>query len=171
MWQVGMMDLEAFAVAGFLNRAIMFGVGRARPSVPSCAADPAYDELCGSSSNNASFPSGHTLGVATAAGLTCVHHRYLPIYGSTAADRAACVAMVVATAATAVTRVMSDRHWASDDVAGAAIGFGAGYGLPWLLHYRYGAPRPASAPEAWQQPLLVPMASTTTLGVALVGLL
>jgi membrane-associated phospholipid phosphatase len=171
MWQLGMMNLEAFAVAGFLNRFIMFGVGRARPSAASCANDPGYDALCGTVSNNASFPSGHTLGVATAAGLTCVHHRYLPLYGSVAADRAACVALVVATGATAVTRVISDRHWASDDVAGAAIGFGAGYGLPWLLHYRGGAARPAGAAEAWQRPLLLPMAGATTLGVALVGLL
>ena len=52
-----------------------------------------------------------------------------------------------------------------------AIGFGAGYGLPWLLHYRGGAARPTGTPDAWQPPLLVPMAGATTLGVVLVGLL
>jgi len=135
-WEILMMDLEANAVAGFITNTLFITAGRARPSYASCAADPSYDVLCGSPAANASFPSGHTLTVATAAGLMCVHHRYLPIYGHPLADGGACALMLLATVATAATRVVSDRHWASDTLFGATVGFGSGYGLPWLLHYR-----------------------------------
>ena len=135
-WEILMMDLEANAVAGFITNTLFITAGRARPLYASCVADPSYDVLCGGSGTNASFPSGHTLTVGTAAGLICVHHRYLPIYGHPLADDGACAFMVLATVTTAITRVMADRHWASDALFGAAVGFGSGYGLPWLLHYR-----------------------------------
>ena len=51
---------------------------------------------------------------------------------------AACAVMGAATAATAITRIVADRHYFSDGLIGAAIGFATGYGLPWLLHYRAG---------------------------------
>jgi membrane-associated phospholipid phosphatase len=168
-WQVLMMDLEANAVAGFINNALFYEVGRGRPSYRSCAADPGYDQLCGSTGNNAAFPSGHTLGIATAAGLTCVHHHYLPLYGHPAADGGACALMSVATVVTAATRVVADRHYASDSIAGAAIGFAAGYGLPWLLHYRSGLGAAAFAGAAG--PVVVPFASADVLGVGLFGAL
>lgn len=171
-WQLLMMDLEAYSVAGFFNRLLHFEAGRGRPSLDACRNDGSYDALCGAPSNNASFPSGHTLGVATAAGLTCVHHRYLPLYGSEAADTSACVLMSLATVATATTRIMADRHYASDVLAGAALGFTAGYGLPWLLHYR--ARRPADgggtpAPERFT--MLVPYAGSAEVGLGVVGIL
>ena len=54
-------------------------------------------------------------------------------------DLAACGVLLAATAGTAISRVVADRHYFTDGLMGAAIGFGAGYGLPWLLHYRYGS--------------------------------
>lgn len=143
-WQLLMMNLEAFAVSGFINNFLFYQVGRARPSARDCAADPSYDPLCGVGAN-ASLPSGHTLTMATGAGLTCVHHRYLPLYGNEVADGGACGFMLLATIATAATRIMADRHYATDDLMGIAIGFGSGYGLPWLLHYRGGAREPGAA--------------------------
>jgi len=169
-WQVLMMDAEANAVAGFINGALFYEVGRARPSYRDCLADPNYDALCGGAGNAASFPSGHVLGIATGAGLTCVHHRYLPIYGHPAADAGACVVMSVATVATAATRSMADRHYASDSIAGAAIGFGIGYGLPWLLHYRGGATE-AGETEAAPRPVVVPFANGRALGLGVLGAL
>jgi membrane-associated phospholipid phosphatase len=135
-WEILMMDMEANAVTGFITNTLFMTAGRARPLYASCAADPSYDLLCGGSGVNASFPSGHTLTVGTAAGLMCVHHHYLPIYGHPLADDGACAVMVLATLTTAVAHVVSDRHWASDTLFGAAVGFGTGYGLPWVLHYR-----------------------------------
>jgi membrane-associated phospholipid phosphatase len=170
-WQMLMMNLEAYAVAGFINRAMHFNVGRTRPSYDECAKNPAYDELCGSSGNNAAFPSGHTLGIATAAGLTCVHHRYLPLYGHPAADASACVAMSLGTAITAITRVIADRHHTTDVLAGATIGFAAGYALPWLLHYRTRPGWGAEKQATWRRPVLIPYGGTTQLGIGLVGTL
>jgi membrane-associated phospholipid phosphatase len=169
-WQMLMMNLEAYAVAGFLNRVMHFNLGRARPSYDECQQDARYDALCGSTGNNAAFPSGHTLGIATAAGLTCVHHRYLPIYGHRAVDTSACVVMSLATAVTAVTRVMADRHHTTDVLAGATIGFAAGYALPWLLHYRGGSGTGAEK-GALRHPVFLPYAGATELGAALVGTL
>jgi membrane-associated phospholipid phosphatase len=168
-WELLMMDLEANAVAGFINNASFYFVGRGRPDHRECAADQSYDPLCGIG-NNASFPSGHTLGIATGAGLTCVHHRYLPLYGNRAADAGICALMIAGTVATAMTRVMADRHYASDTLVGAAIGFGSGYGLPWLLHYRAGSP-PHGAESALPRPVLVPFAAEGKLGLGLVGFL
>jgi membrane-associated phospholipid phosphatase len=167
-WQILMMDLEAYAVAGFIGRTMHLELGRGRPSVADCAADPGYDPLCGGRGNNASFPSGHTLGVATAAGLTCVHHRYLPLYGHPVADGSVCGVMALATLVTGATRIMADRHHSTDVLAGAAIGFASGYGIPWLLHYRS---RGESDQDhaLRQRPVLVPFAGTTEIGVGLVG--
>jgi hypothetical protein len=171
-WQVLMMDVEASAVAGFINNGLFYFVGRGRPNYAQCRVDPTYDPLCGGSGNNASFPSGHTLGAATAAGLVCVHHRYLDLYGSPMADGAACAAMLLFTTATAVSRVMADRHYASDDLAGAGIGFATGYGLPWLLHYRHGGRLHRDADGNASRPIaVVPLASSGTLGVGIVGAL
>jgi membrane-associated phospholipid phosphatase len=165
-WQVLMMDLEAEAVSGFIKNLLFVEAGRARPSFGDCAADPNYDALCGSVANNASFPSGHTVNIATAAGLVCVHHRYLPIYGDPKADAGICALMTAATAATAVARVMSDRHYATDSIFGAALGFAAGYGLPWMLHYRAGAAAGFGAAAA-PHPVLLPIASGSGLGLGL----
>ena len=169
MWELLMMDLEANAVAGLLNNTLFHFAGRARPSSPACAADPSYDDLCGNTANNASFPSGHVMTIATAAGLVCVHHRYLPIYGADAADGAACLLLSAATLATGVARIEADRHFATDVLAGGSIGFLSGYGLPWLLHYRSGAARDdRGRPRAGVT--LLPLAGPDALGLSVAGL-
>jgi membrane-associated phospholipid phosphatase len=168
--QLLLMDLEATAVSQFISNALLFETGRGRPSYQNCLADPAYNNLCGTPANNISFPSGHVMTIATAAGLTCVHHHYLPLYGSPAADAGACVLMSVATVATGVTRMMADHHRASDVLVGAGLGFSIGYGMPWLLHYRVrgdGTASGAGLPGA----VLVPFGAPGTLGIGVLGLL
>jgi membrane-associated phospholipid phosphatase len=77
---------------------------------------------------------------------------------------------IAGTVATAMMRVMADRHYASDTFVGAAIGFGSGYGLPWLLHYRGG--RPPHGPEsAVPSPVVLPFAAEGKVGLGLVGFL
>jgi len=166
-WQLLMMDLEAMAVANFVNNLLYSEVGRARPDSSDCAKDPSYNRLCGIGSN-ASLPSGHTVTIATATGLTCSHHRYLPLYGNSTADDAACAVMVLATLTTGVSRVVADRHFATDVLLGAAIGFGSGYGLPWLLHYRYGGME--TSPHT-SKVVLFPFAADKALGLGVMGLL
>jgi membrane-associated phospholipid phosphatase len=167
-WQLLMMDLEATAVANFVNNMLFYEVGRGRPSTRDCAIDPSYDPICGGTGNNASLPSGHTVTIATAAGLTCVHHRYLPLYGDRAADTGACVLVSLATLATGAMRVTADRHYTTDVLLGAAIGFGSGYGLPWLLHYRPSA-RAAEARDA--KVALLPFFGRGELGLGVAGAL
>lgn len=163
-WEILMMDMEANAVAGFITNTLFMTAGRARPLYAECAANRSYDPLCGGTAVNASFPSGHTLTVGTAAGLICVHHRYLPIYGHPIADGGACGLMILATVTTAAARVVSDRHWASDTLFGALVGFGTGYGLPWLLHYRGGAQG-----EGTGQLAVVPFGTPSSVGLEIVG--
>jgi len=168
MWQLLMMDLEANAVAGVINNTLFHYGGRARPNTQSCNHDPSYDPFCGSPGDNASFPSGHVLTIATAAGLVCIHHRYLPIYSSDAADTGSCVLMSAATVATGIARIVSDRHFATDVLSGALIGFGSGYGLPWLLHYRTNDTHGAG--KAGPSIALLPMAGPGLLGLSVAGL-
>jgi membrane-associated phospholipid phosphatase len=163
-WQVLMMDLEAFAVTGLVTNILFWKAGRGRPSTPDCNANPHYDPSCGMG-DGSSFPSGHVVIIATAAGLTCVHHRYLPLYGDARADAGACALMLVATTATAVGRVMGDRHHATDTLTASALGLGGGYGLPWLLHYRRGS-------TAARLPVtLIPFSGAGQIGLGLFGLL
>jgi membrane-associated phospholipid phosphatase len=55
-------------------------------------------------------------------------------------------------------RIVGDRHYATDVLAGAAIGFGFGYGMPTLLHY--GVTRPGSLSSSdW---VLSPMVGSRT---------
>jgi membrane-associated phospholipid phosphatase len=51
-------------------------------------------------------------------------------------------------AATAVLRVTGDRHYATDVLAGALVGFAIGYGVPTLLHYSLPEASAASAASA-----------------------
>jgi membrane-associated phospholipid phosphatase len=166
MWQLLMMDLQANAVAGLINNTLYHVAGRGRPDAADCAANPNYDPLCGGASNNASFPSGHVLTIATATGLVCVHHRYLPIYGSRVADASACALLAAATVATGVARIVADRHFATDMLIGGVIGFGSGYGLPWLLHYRYGR---LETVDEGPHVTVLPLAGPNVLGLSLAG--
>ena len=76
------------------------------------------------------------------AGLTCVHHQHLPLYGGGVADLAPCLAMIGVSLGTGVARIMGDRHWASDVLTGWTVGALSGYVLPSVLHYGFGGGRP-----------------------------
>jgi membrane-associated phospholipid phosphatase len=132
--ELTMINAQAFAINLAVSTLINKTVGRARPPTADCRRDSHFDPLC-NTGTNASFPSSHTSTAFTAAGLTCVHHAYLPIYGG-GWDTAACVESLAVAAATGLFRVAGDRHYATDVIAGAAIGFSIGYLYPWLMYYR-----------------------------------
>ena len=88
-------------------------------------------------SDTQSFFSGHAAISATGAGLTCADHSRIPLWGNPVADVAACVLASLNALTTATTRVVADRHYASDVILGAGVGFGFGYSVPVLLHYAY----------------------------------
>jgi membrane-associated phospholipid phosphatase len=129
------MDLEAYALSSIVTISLYSTVGRARPSYADCKANPFFNPDCNVAADD-SFPSGHTNEAFTAAGLSCAHHGHLPLYGSRLADTLACIRDVTLASLEGTLRIMGDRHYATDVLTGAAIGFGFGYGVPTLLHYR-----------------------------------
>jgi membrane-associated phospholipid phosphatase len=82
-----------------------------------------------------SFFSGHTTIAATSAGLVCANHSRLPLWGHPVADASACALSSTAAVFTGVSRILADRHYATDVLAGFGFGFGIGYAVPVLLHY------------------------------------
>lgn len=133
-WQMTAISFAAImanvATTGLVKRF----TGRDRPIKTACDADPTYDDSCGGRPPR-SFYSGHASSAFTVASLTCVHHAHLPLYGR-GWDEVACVTALLAAGTVAYERVISDRHYLSDVVAGAAMGSLTGGLLPWLLYYR-----------------------------------
>jgi membrane-associated phospholipid phosphatase len=139
--QVSLINAQAFALNTLIATVLFKVVARERPLVADCRRDPNFDPLCKVGSY-AGFPSSHASTAFTAAGLSCVHHAYLPLYGSPAGDTAACAGAIGLATATSLFRVIGDRHYLTDVLFGAALGFSLGYVYPWLFHYRADAPKP-----------------------------
>lgn len=126
---LGLITLEAYSYTGlsaFVSTEIS---ARARP-----------DAQCQSSECTAdtqSFFSGHAAISATAAGLVCANHSRIALYENAWADAAICALSAANALATATTRVVADRHYASDVIVGTSVGFSIGYAVPVLLHYSH----------------------------------
>lgn len=133
--QTSLMNAESFALGSILTFTLYDTVGRARPAYVDCQRGTAVGG-CGGTMT-ASFPSGHIHEAFTAAGLSCAHHLYGHVYGSRVADVFACTRDLSLATVEALLRVMGERHWMSDVIAGGAIGFAFGFGLPVLLHYAH----------------------------------
>ena len=144
-----LMDAEA-VMLGFAVQGVVAGLAsRQRPFGVECAGPEAQQhERCGTANRYRSFFSGHTTGAFTAAGLTCMHHAHLPLYGGGAADTLACAGAFAAAATVGTLRVVADQHFGTDVLVGATWGTLVGLGLPWLLHYRGGASEEAPAKAA-----------------------
>lgn len=129
--QLALINAETFAFLNLLNFSITNALPRARPADAVCEASSHYDPGCVKS-----FWSGHTANAFAAASLICVEHEALPLYGGGRADAAACAAALVVASAAGVTRITSNRHHASDVLAGAAMGGALGLLMPRLLHFK-----------------------------------
>jgi membrane-associated phospholipid phosphatase len=123
--QLSLMDAESFALSSIVAISLYDTVGRTRPSYADCQRDPSVDVQC-NISPTASFPSGHMNEAFTAAGLSCAHHAHVPIYGSRLADAFACGRDVALASADGILRIMGDRHYATDVLAGGANGLACG---------------------------------------------
>jgi hypothetical protein len=113
--------LEAYSYSGLLSFIATETSARRRPD----------------GTSTQSFFSGHAAISATGAGLTCANHTRIPLWGNRVADISACVIASLNALTTATTRVVADRHYATDVILGTGVGFGFGYGVPVLLHYAY----------------------------------
>ncbi len=159
--QLSLINAQAFAVNILIATLLFKAAARERPLIPDCQRDPNIDPLCDTGAY-ASFPSSHTSSAFTAAGLSCVHHTYLPLYGDKARDIAACAESLVLATATGLFRIIGDRHYATDVLVGAAIGFSIGYFYPWLWHYRYGS-QPSAATRKLGMITVVPLPTGLSL--------
>lgn len=120
----------SFASVTFVTSFLKYAVLRTRPNAgecqtPSCAA-----------SRYRSFPSGHSSLAFTGASLSCTYHLRVGIYGSRAADIAACGASLALAFTTAILRMVARKHYLSDVLIGGALGVLAGWVLPSLLYFR-----------------------------------
>jgi membrane-associated phospholipid phosphatase len=178
--QMLLINLQALGIAGVATLAAEHAIGRARPYTQDCGPDgtvrTSSGELllngCGTDGDFQSFYSGHAAATAAGAGLTCVHHQHLPLYGGGVADLVPCVFMIGVSATTGVARLIADRHWASDVLLGWGVGAFSGYVLPSLLHYGFGGGHPVG--ELRLGPArAVPILQTFNagVGVGLVGAL
>lgn len=135
--QLALVDLEALAITSILTTVAQRSVGRVRPFLLACASEPNRPE-CSSSSNerNTAFLSGHASIAFATASLLCVEHSRFELYGK--ADFVICPLPLAAATGTGVLRIVSDKHWATDVLAGAALGSAVGT-IVALSHFRTGA--------------------------------
>jgi membrane-associated phospholipid phosphatase len=131
--QLILLDLQSFAVSGLLDEVVKHTVARERSEDVGCTAS--NSSSCTSNTPHESFYSGHAAWGFTAAGLTCAEHRYIPLYGGGFPDGLACATSLTMATATGVLRVVADKHYISDVMVGAGLGFSSGYLLPALLHF------------------------------------
>jgi hypothetical protein len=106
----------------------------------------------------------------------CVEHLSLRMYGP-GADEIACVDALALATSISLMRVVADHHYATDIIAGAAIGGISGGLLPWLVHFRGRVRHEAVADGGAQsspRPQIVALVPTTdgrSLGLSLSGIL
>lgn len=130
---IELMALEAFSYAGLLSFVSTRVSERERPDTTECLREQAPGVVC--ERDTEAFWSGHTSIVAASAGVVCANHQFMALWGSRGADVGACIFAGSAALVTAVSRVMADRHYASDVLLGLGLGLGIGYGVPTALHY------------------------------------
>jgi hypothetical protein len=167
--QMTLINWQVQGVSFFLTRATHRLVGRTRPVIVGCAEDPASDTDCVAefrgidSALNGSFLSGHTSMAFAGASSACSHHIALPMYGGNAADAVVCATLLTSATTVGVLRIVADKHWWSDVVAGASLGMATGFGLPFLLHYT-GGPVGVET-EVLGKQYVLPIANSEMVGV------
>lgn len=130
---LALLSAEAFSYTGLITFSALRGVARERPDSSECRRSSSAPASC--RTDTESFYSGHAAVSATSAGLVCANHTRMPLWGHPVADASACVIAVSGAVLTGTTRLMADRHYATDVTLGLGIGFGIGYAVPVLLHY------------------------------------
>lgn len=149
-WEMALMSVEALLFNNAINGLVAAFASRERPYGAELCVGKDDEELteCTSSKRYRSFFSGHSSTTFAVAGLTCMHHSHLPLYGGGLPDILACASAFGVAAGTATLRVVADQHWTSDVLLGAAFGTFSGTFIPWVLHYRTGDLPDAPDPDA-----------------------
>ena len=148
-WQASMAHALALGLTLSAGEIAKTTVGRARPFERDCQSDPQRTG-CSDSDAYHSFFSLHTAMAFTSAGFSCAMHASRSLYGDPTADAMGCLTPVLMASATGLLRVLSDRHYISDVLVGAAIGFLVGYLVPLAIVPERGERASAGEPEASQ---------------------
>lgn len=165
--RISNINAQAMGLTAILTGTTKALIGRERPYVTECRRNPGSDPGCRDLDHEEgakSFYSGHAVYAFTGAGLACLHHTQLRLYGDYR-DRVACGSAIGFASVVALLRVGADKHYVTDVSTGALIGLMAGYVFPRWLHYT----RPADSREnvrkvnAFWMPLI---ADDNTYGIA-----
>ncbi len=141
-WKSVQWAANAFFATQFMTQATKKVVGRERPAAAECrttgVCDPLHDP-------NASFFSGHSSNAFTAAGLLCSRRFQEGAGFSPKGAPWFCAGGLALGASAGILRMVADKHYASDVVVGAGIGFASGYWLaPLLFPEEEGQEKPAA---------------------------
>ncbi len=166
--QLVLIDAQAYALTEATVDLMKVLIRRERPDA---AADHCEDRLgepdCAARAKKSAFPSNHAASSFVAASLLCTEHLHLGIAGAPW-DATVCASSLVAAATVSTLRVVADRHYLTDIVAGSVIGGLYGWLMPTILHFHGG--RSAAAASAGTprlvsvRPLITP--NGASLGVA-----
>jgi membrane-associated phospholipid phosphatase len=151
---LGLHGLEALLLSAAITTTIKDTAGRARPYVHSDTLTNDFQLLRGLRKGHdyQSFPSGHTataFAVAAAATGEAVHwvdvKKWSPVW-----QYAVGTTLFTGATLVGVSRMYHDQHWASDVVAGAAVGMFSGFKV---VKYAYRHPR--NRFDRWLLPVAV----------------
>ena len=136
--QLTLIAAETMAVNAAILGVVKFAAARERPYGRGCGSTlPEVSDDCDANDRFRSFMSGHSSQTFASAALTCTQHAHLDLYGGHVSWALPCALGFVVASATGALRIVADRHYLTDVLAGAASGTTVGFALPWLLHYRY----------------------------------
>lgn len=141
--EVGLINAEVLALTLGVQELTASLVGRERPYGRTCNTDELGEDThsCQGRNRYRSYFSGHTSVPFSLAAATCVHHTFIPLSGRN--SWLTCSLGFLVAASSGILRIVSDNHYATDVLTGAAFGTLVGLTLP-LLHYvrdnRWAAP-------------------------------
>lgn len=144
-WRAVFAHTAALGITMAAGEIIKHVSGRARPFERDCEVDPTRAG-CDDGDIFASFYSLHSGMAFTSAGFSCSMHMSQNLFGDAAADATACGVSLALASATGLLRVLADRHYLSDVLMGAAMGFLVGYLVPLAIVPAMGdeVPQPAA---------------------------
>lgn len=163
-WQLTVMTAEVVAADFLVSTFIKALVRRARPHGLLCTPEDreTRPERCGPRRRDRSFYSGHASAAFASAGVVCMAHAHVPLYGDVGADAFACGGAILTASIVGVLRMIADRHWATDVIVGSIVGLATGLLLPYALHF--GWDRSGEETSAATGPLVAP--ATLSYGLA-----
>lgn len=121
-----MLDSMVFSMNTALVALIKGTVQRQRPAGRFCESDPEFGG-CQDSAINRSFFSGHASTTFTAASLMCAHQH---LRGQSPLGRFQCITGLGVATTTSMLRLVAAKHYMSDVLVGAVVGFLIGYIFP-----------------------------------------